>query len=109
MGSGRWRMGGEGVRSLAWPESGWRHALGGMDGIGRLLTAAEVAERLGFTERYVWRLGREGVLPRIKVPGRKYVRFCVSDVERFVREGRRAAEASRPRSVGSAARLPSRV
>src|SRR3954471_10403697 len=94
MWSGRWRMGGGGVRSLAWPESGWRHALVGMDGIGRLLTAAEVAERLGYTERYVWRLGREGVLPRITVPGRKYVRFCEADVERFVR-------ASRQVSVGS--------
>ncbi len=55
----------------------------------RLLTAAEVAERLGFTERYVWRLGREGVLPRIKLPGRKYVRFAEEDVERFIDEARR--------------------
>jgi excisionase family DNA binding protein len=66
-------------------------ALGGMDGIGRLLTAAEVAERLGYTERYVWRLGREGVLPRVKVPGRKYVRFAERDVERFVRASREGA------------------
>jgi excisionase family DNA binding protein len=56
----------------------------------RLLTAAEVGERLGYAERYVWKLGREGVLPRIKVPGRKYVRFAAEDVERFVREGRQA-------------------
>ncbi len=54
----------------------------------RLLTAAEVAQRLGYTERYVWRLGREGVLPRIKLEGRKYVRFAEEDVERLVREGR---------------------
>ncbi|MBI5103951.1 MAG: helix-turn-helix domain-containing protein [Solirubrobacterales bacterium] len=52
--------------------------------MGPLLTAAEVAERLGYTERYVWRLGREGALPRVKVPGRKYVRFCERDVERFM-------------------------
>jgi hypothetical protein len=35
----------------------------------RLLTAAEVAQRLGFSERYVWKLGREGALPRVKLPG----------------------------------------
>ena len=66
----------------------------------KLLTAAEVAERLGFTERYVWKLGRERALPRVKIPGRKYVRFCEADVERFVREGRRAAEPpARPRAA----------
>ncbi len=61
----------------------------------RLLTAAQVAVRLGFTERYVWKLGREGLLPRVKVPGRKYVRFSEADVERFVREGRRASVETR--------------
>ena len=54
----------------------------------RLLTAAEVAERLGFTERYVWKLGREGVLPRVKLPGRKYVRFAERDVEQFISDSR---------------------
>jgi excisionase family DNA binding protein len=73
----------------------------------RLLTAAEVAKRLGFTERYVWKLGREGVLPRVKLPGRKYVRFCEADVDRFVREGRRMADLKRPR-VRRTAPLPSR-
>jgi excisionase family DNA binding protein len=76
--------------------------VGGMDGMDRLLTAAEVAKRLGYTERYVWRLGREGVLPRVKVPGRKYVRFCESDVERFVRasrEGARVPVVTRSRTV----------
>jgi len=43
-----------------------------------------VGERLGYTERYVWRLGRDGVLPRIKLPGRKYVRFAEEDVELFI-------------------------
>ena len=62
----------------------------------RLLTAAEVAERLGYTERYVWRLGREGVLPRIKVPGRKYVRFDEDDVERFIDGGRAAVRPAAP-------------
>ncbi|MEA2253545.1 MAG: hypothetical protein QOG70_3787, partial [Solirubrobacteraceae bacterium] len=60
--------------------------------LGALLTAAEVAERLGYTERYVWKLGREGVLPRVKVPGRKYVRFLSEDVERFVHSGRKEAQ-----------------
>ncbi len=60
-----------------------------MEDVGRLLTAAQVAERLGYTERYVWRLGREGVLPRIKLPGRKYVRFAERDVDRFVTRHRR--------------------
>jgi excisionase family DNA binding protein len=64
--------------------------------LGRLLTAAEVAERLGYTERYVWKLGREGVLPRIKLPGRKYVRFAESDVERFVASCREQVRAPRP-------------
>src|SRR4051812_14515757 len=73
-------------------EVGARDAIGGMEGIGKLLTAAEVAERLGYTERYVWRLGREGVLPRIKVPGRKYVRFAEIDVERFVRLSRQGVQ-----------------
>jgi excisionase family DNA binding protein len=45
-----------------------------------LLTAAEAAQLLAYTERYVWRLGREGVLPRVKPPGRKYVRFPLSGV-----------------------------
>ena len=59
-----------------------------MDTTGRLLTAAQVAERLGYTERYVWKLGREGVLPRVKLPGRRYVRFAEEDVERLVRDAR---------------------
>src|SRR3712207_9216925 len=73
---------------------------GGMEANSRLLTAAEVAERLGYSERYVWKLGREGVLPRIKLPGRKYVRFAESDVERFVESCREAARP--PRQIGRA-------
>ncbi len=73
----------------------------------RLLTAAEVAERLGFTERYVWRLGREGVLPRIKLPGRKYVRFAEQDIERFIAGARQrpaSVRSRRPASVHAAPR-----
>ncbi len=65
-----------------------RPALRAVDTTGRLLTAAQVAERLGYTERYVWKLGREGVLPRVKLPGRRYVRFAEEDVERLVRDAR---------------------
>lgn len=86
-----WREGNEGERQRGLREAGGGIALVSMEGIDRLLTAAEVAERLGYSERYVWRLGREGVLPRIKVPGRKYVRFSEADVARFVRASRQAA------------------
>ena len=82
-------------------------AVVGVRNHGRLLTAAEVAERLGFTERYVWRLGREGVLPRIKLPGRKYVRFAEEDVERFVagaRERPAPGRSRRPAPVEAAPR-----
>ncbi len=85
------------------PEEAGGRAMEGMETTGRLLTAGEVAERLGYTERYVWRLGREGVLPRIKVPGRKYVRFAEEDVEQFVREGR---EPSRPLGRGVSVAAP---
>lgn len=73
----------------------------GVDDLGRLLTAAEVAQRLGYSERYVWRLGRDGVLPRIKLPGRKYVRFAERDVDRFVTRHRRDAIAP-PRESAAA-------
>lgn len=66
------------------------------DDNARLLTAAEVAERLGFTERYVWKVGREGVLPRVKLPGRKYVRFAERDIEDFVAACRERARPPRP-------------
>jgi excisionase family DNA binding protein len=74
---------------------------------GRLLTAAEVAERLGYMERYVWKLGGEGVLPRVKLPGRKYVRFAERDVERFIAAGFVAASAV-SRAAGLVASLPRR-
>ncbi len=91
------------------PEEAGGRAMEGMKTTGRLLTAGEVAERLGYTERYVWRLGREGVLPRIKVPGRKYVRFVEEDVEQFVRDGREPVRPG-PRGVPLSARrsLPRR-
>jgi hypothetical protein len=52
-----------------------------------LLTAEEVGRLLGHTERYVWRLGREGALARVKPPGRKYVRFPLSGVLAYRESG----------------------
>ena len=82
------------------PDRCGSHVFAGVHEGERLLTAAEVGERLGFTERYVWRLGREGVLPRVKLPGRKYVRFAESDVERLIAGSRLA--------VAPPARVPAR-
>lgn len=56
-----------------------------------LLTPEQVADRLGYTVRYVYRLGREGALPRVKPPGRKYVRFPLSGVLAFEASGRALA------------------
>jgi excisionase family DNA binding protein len=63
----------------------------------RLLTAAEVADRLGTTERYVWSLGRRGILPRIVLPGGRLVRFQESDVDAMIAAGRSTEPARRRR------------
>jgi excisionase family DNA binding protein len=55
--------------------------------VTRLLTAAEVAELLGTTKRYVWSLGRRGILPRIILPG-GLVRFEESAVVALIASGR---------------------
>ncbi len=89
-------------------EGGLRCAVWVVRDSQRPLTAAEVAERLGFTERYVWRLGREGVLPRIKLPGRKYVRFAEEDVERFINGARRQPGAASACRAAASRPLPSR-
>ena len=55
------------------------------------------------------KLGREGVLPRVKLPGRKYVRFAEEDVERLVQEGRQVSPPVRRGGVvGLPASLPRR-
>lgn len=73
-----------------------------------LLEASEVAEILGVTERYVWRLGRDGELPRI-VFGR-HVRYKPAAVDAFIeahKEGRRPPAArSAPRSSSTRAPRP---
>jgi excisionase family DNA binding protein len=47
-----------------------------------LLDAGEVAELLGVTRRYVWRLARDGELPY--VPLGKYRKFDPCDVRSFI-------------------------
>lgn len=61
---------------------------GNGDSADRLLTAAEVAERLGTTERYVWSLGRRGILARVALPGGRLIRFQESDVVAMIAAGR---------------------
>jgi excisionase family DNA binding protein len=61
----------------------------------RLLTAAEVAERLGTTVRYVWSLGRRGILARVVLPGGRLVRFQESDVDAMIAAGRSSEPAPR--------------
>jgi predicted DNA-binding transcriptional regulator AlpA len=64
-----------------------------------LLTAADGAELLGTTERYVWALGRRGLLPRVVLPGGRLVRFTRSDVDAMIaagREGRDEQPEARP-------------
>ena len=55
--------------------------------MSRLLTAAEVAELLGTTTRYVWSLGRRGILPRVVLPG-GLVRFEEAAVQALIESGR---------------------
>ena len=61
----------------------------------RLLTAAEVAELLGTTQRYVWGLGRRGILPRVVLPG-GLVRFRESDVEALIAAGHSSEASAAP-------------
>lgn len=79
----------------------------------RLLTAEQVAERLSVSERYVWRLGREGELPRVQVG--KYVRFDPADITAFIagrkeqgRVGSPRIESASPPAVASAKRPSAR-
>ena len=58
-----------------------------------LLTAAEVAQYLKTTERYVWKLGRLGVLPRVVLPGGRLVRFARRDVDAMIASARQTNSA----------------
>lgn len=57
-----------------------------------LLSAEQVAERLGVSTRYVWRLGRKGELPRYRLG--KYVKFAPDDIDAFI-EARRVGPRAR--------------
>jgi excisionase family DNA binding protein len=61
----------------------------------RLLTAREVGEQLAVSERYVWRLARDGGLPRVEIG--KYVRFREDDVAAFIEV--RTTRTTRPGAV----------
>jgi excisionase family DNA binding protein len=58
-----------------------------------LLTAEQVAAILSVSERYVWRLGRDGELPRVQLG--KYVRFDPADVEAFIEARKESAPGRR--------------
>lgn len=57
------------------------------EALKRLLSPAEVAERLGLSKPHVYRLATDGKLRSIKFE--RSVRFDPKDVERFIREHRR--------------------
>ncbi len=59
------------------------------------MTAAEVAKGLGTTERYVWGLGRRGILARVILPGGRLVRFTEADVDAMIARGRSSEPAPR--------------
>ena len=50
----------------------------------RLLTAQDVAERLGVPTSWVYRAARHGLIPHI-VLGR-YIRFDKSDIDRWIND-----------------------
>lgn len=62
-----------------------------------LLTAEQVAAILSVSERYVWRLGRDGDLPRVQMG--KYVRFDLADVEAFIESRKEQVRGSRAHVV----------
>jgi excisionase family DNA binding protein len=53
----------------------------------RPLTAAEAAEYLGVTEKWVRKHSQEGVLPFVRV-GKRLVRFLPDDLDEWMREHR---------------------
>lgn len=65
-----------------------------------LLTAAQVAELLQTTTRYVWSLGRSGVLPRVVLPGGRLVRFDRRDVDALIAAGRRTGPEAPAKPTG---------
>ena len=58
--------------------------LGGLIGVTRLLTADEVAERLGVTKDWVWAQARAGRIPHVQLG--RYRRFREEALERWLEE-----------------------
>ena len=50
----------------------------------RLVTAGEVAERLGVPESWVRESARSGAIPHVRLG--RYIRFDLADVERWLEE-----------------------
>jgi excisionase family DNA binding protein len=68
--------------------------------VDRLLTADEIAERLGMKTEWVWAQARAGRIPHVRLG--RYRRFRESAVEEWLRElesggtGRASSQQSRP-------------
>jgi excisionase family DNA binding protein len=68
--------------------------------VDRLLTADEIAERLGMKTEWVWAQARAGRIPHVRLG--RYRRFRESAVEDWLRElesggtGRASSQQSRP-------------
>ena len=74
--------------------------------MSNLLSAEQVAEWLGVSARYVWRLGREGELPRIELG--RYVRFDPDDVAAFIEQRKQRPRQPRARQRERSAPSPRR-
>jgi predicted DNA-binding transcriptional regulator AlpA len=55
-----------------------------MNGHDELLNVRDTAQRLGVHENTVRNWSREGVLPAVRLPGSRYLRFLPSDVELLI-------------------------
>lgn len=66
----------------------------------RLLTAAEVAERLGVPKTWVLESARSGAMPCVRLG--RYVRFQWADVERWLEECKQPGRAVRLRTHDAA-------
>jgi excisionase family DNA binding protein len=59
----------------------------------RLITAAELAQVLAVPVATVWRWGRRGQVPCVRLPGgRQFVRFDLAEVERALQQGEGGSE-----------------
>jgi excisionase family DNA binding protein len=59
-----------------------------MEADTRLITAAELALVLNVPTSTVWKWGRRGQVPCVRLPGgRQFVRFDLADVERALQQG----------------------